>query len=159
MLKKSYRDAAHHIDDQNNDAGNGIAAHKFGRTVHRTIKIGLTADVGAPRARFGFGDESGVQIGVNRELLAGHRVQREPRRDLGNASGAFSDHDEINDDQNQEHHQADGVIAAHQKIAEGFDHLARCPRAGVALQQHNARRRDIQRQAQQRGQQQHRGEH
>ncbi len=58
-----------------------------------------------------------------------------------------------------EHHDADGVVAADQEMTERFDHLARRIRTGVPLQQHHARRGDVERQAQQRGDQQHGREH
>ncbi len=65
-------------------------------------------------------------------------------------------HHILDGDQDQENHHADDVIAAHHEIAEGFDHLARRARAGIALNQDQARGRDVQRQAEQ-GQQQQRG--
>ena len=84
-------------------------------------------------ARFGLGDEAGVEVGVDGELLAGHRVEREARGDFGDASRAVGDDDELDDDQDREDHDADRVVAADDDVAERFDHLSR-----VAVQQDRA---------------------
>jgi hypothetical protein len=52
----------------------------------------------------------------------------------------------------------DRVVATDQEVTEGLDHLAGRIRAGVPLQQHHPRRRDVERQAQQRRHQQARSE-
>jgi hypothetical protein len=67
--------------------------------------------------------------------------------------------DEVDDRQDREHDHADGVVAADHELAEGFDHAARGVTAGVAVQKDDARRGDVQRQAQQRREQQDRREH
>jgi hypothetical protein len=80
------------------------------------------------------------------------------RADFGDALRALGDHDEIDHDDDREHDQADGEVAADQEVAERLDHVAGGARAGVALHQHHAGGRDVERQAQQGGDQQHRGE-
>jgi hypothetical protein len=52
--------------------------------------------------------------------------------------------------------QADREVAADQEVAERLDHLARGAGAGVAFEQDDARRGDVEREAQQRRQQDHR---
>ena len=81
---------------------------------------------------FVFVDEAGGKVGVDRHLLAGHGVQREARRDFGDAAGTFSDDDEIDDDQNGENDRADDVAVFDDERAEGFDHVTRCVVAGMA---------------------------
>ena len=66
----------------------------------------------AALARFGFGDQTGVEVGVDGQLFAGHRVQREAGRDFRDAAGAVGDDDELDDDQDREDDQTDGVVAA-----------------------------------------------
>jgi hypothetical protein len=112
----------------------------------------------ARRRLASFVDQAGVQVGVHGHLLAGHGVQREAGRDFGNALGALGNHHEVDDHQNAEHDQTHGKVAADQEVAEGLDHRARGAGAGVALHQHHARRCHVERQAHQRGQQQHRRE-
>ena len=61
--------------------------------------------------------------------------------------------------EDDKHHQADGVVASYEKIAERLDHLAGCVGAVLTLEQNDAGRGHVEGQAQQRGQQQNRGEH
>ena len=64
---------ADHVDDQDQDAGGRIAAHELAGTVHGTVEVGFGAHLGAPHARLVLVDEAGVEIGIDRHLLAGHR--------------------------------------------------------------------------------------
>ena len=66
---------------------------------------------------------AGVQVGVDRQLLTGHRVQGEARGDFGDASGAVGDDDELDDDQDREDDDADGVVAADDDVTERLDDL------------------------------------
>ena len=70
------------------------------------------------RRRRGLGlvDQPGREVGVDRHLLAGHGVQGEPGRDLGDAAGALGDDDEVHDHQDGEDDHADDEVAAHQKL-------------------------------------------
>jgi hypothetical protein len=64
------------------------------------------------------------------------------------------DHDILNGDQHQEDDRADDVIAADYEAAKGTDHFpgGRC--TGIAVEQDQPRRRDVQRQAKERQQEQ-----
>jgi hypothetical protein len=112
----------------------------------------------AASARFVLIDESGVQIRVDRHLLAGHRIQREACADFRDSAGAFGDDHEIDDRQDREYHDADGVVAADHELAEGLDDVSGRTGALVAMKQYHPGRGDVERQAQQGGQQQHRRE-
>jgi hypothetical protein len=109
-------------------------------------------------ARLVLADQAGVEVGVDRHLLARHRVQGEARGDFGDAAGALGDHDEVDEGQDAKHDDTDRVVATDQEVAEGLDHLAGGVRAGVPFKQHDAGRGDVERQAQQRRHQQHRRE-
>src|SRR3546814_15901796 len=74
---------------------------------------------------------------------------------LGDTAGTLGNHHEVDDDQNDEHHDTDGEIAAHQKVAEGFDNLTGGIRTLVPMQQDHPRRCPVKRQAQQGCKQQH----
>ena len=74
------------VDEQDQDAGDGIAAHELAGAVHRAVEVGFGAHLGAARARLILVDEAGVQIGVDRHLLAGHGVQGEARADFRDAA-------------------------------------------------------------------------
>jgi hypothetical protein len=54
----------------------------------------------ATLARLGLVDQTGVQIGVDRHLLARHGIEGKTRRHFGDAGGALGDNNEIDDDQN-----------------------------------------------------------
>ena len=117
------------VDEQDQQAGHRVAAHVLAGAVHRAEELGFLADLGAAALGFLLVDQAGVQVGVDRHLLAGHRVEREARADLGDALGALGDDDEVDDDQDREDDQADREVAADQEVAERLDHLRR-PRRG-----------------------------
>ncbi len=133
--------AAQDVDQRDQNGGDGVAADKFARAVHRPVEIRLLLDLAPAVAGLGFVDHAGVEFGVDRHLLAGHGVQSEAGRHFGDAPGALGDDDEIDQDQNQKDDQADDVIAAHDKVAEGFDDMP-----GVTVEQNQAGGGDVERQ-------------
>ena len=142
-------DAADEVDDGDQDAGHRVALDELRGTVHRAVEVGLLGDLGAALARLLVGDLAGVEVGVDRHLLARHGVEGEAGAHLGDAAGAVRDDDELDDDQDQEDHEADDHVAADDEVAERGDHVA-----GVAVEQDQARDRDVDRQAEQRREQQ-----
>ena len=100
------------------DAGDRVALDELRGTVHRAVEVGLAGDLGAARARLLVGDLAGVQVGVDRHLLARHGVEGEARGHLGDAAGAVRDHDELDHDQDQEDDEADDDVAADDEVAE-----------------------------------------
>ena len=102
-------------------------------------------------ARLGFGNEPRVEVGVDRKLFAGHRIQRETRGDFGDAPGAVRDYDEMDDDQDKEDHKADGVVALNHDLPEEVDHFT-----GIAVRENLARGGDVQREPEERDDQQQR---
>ena len=82
MLNHADDQAANDIDRKNHNAGNGVAFYEFRRTVHRTIEIGLAGNVFATFACDIGSDDSGIEIGVDCHLFAGHGVKREARGDF-----------------------------------------------------------------------------
>jgi hypothetical protein len=94
------------------------------------------------------GDEPGVQVGVDRHLLARHRVEREPGPDFGDALGALRDDDELDDGEDEEDHGADHERPADRDLAERLDDLP-----GVRLAEDEARRGDVQAEPEERGHQ------
>jgi hypothetical protein len=148
-LHDADHDAADQVDAGDQDAGHGVALDELRGAVHRAVEVGLLGDLRAALARLLVGDLAGVEVGVDRHLLAGHGVEREARAHLGHAAGAVGDHHELDDDQDQEDHEADDHVAADDELAERGDHVPR-----VALEQDQARDRDVDREPQQRGEQQ-----
>ena len=156
VLRDADDEAADEVDGEDQQTGHCVAAHVLAGAVHGAEELRLFADFGAAPLGFLLVDQSGIQVGVDRHLLARHRVEREARADLGNALGAFRDDDEVDDDEDREHDQSDREVAADEEVAERLDHRAGRARAGVAVHQHDARRCDVQRQSQQGRDQQHR---
>ncbi|MDT4836844.1 hypothetical protein FQZ97_705580 [compost metagenome] len=157
VLHHADDQAADDVDEQDDDAGDGVAAHELGSTIHGAEELGLFAHFEAAALGFLFVDQARAQVGVDRHLLAGHGIQGEARRDLGDALRALGDHHEVDHDQDREDDETDRKVATDQEVAEGFDHGTGRARAGVAFEQHDAGGRHVERQAQQRGEQQHRG--
>jgi len=158
MLHGADQDAAEHIDEHDQDAGDGVAAHEFARAVHRAVEIGFLAHLLAAHDRLGLRDDAGVQVGVDRHLPAGHRVQGKACAHLRDAARALGDHDEVDDHEHREHHHAHGVVAADHELTEGGDHVAGGVRAGVAPDEDDASGGDVQTEPQERRTQQHGGE-
>ena len=154
VAERADRQPADDVDQQNQNAGGRIAAHELAGTVHRAVEVGLGAHLGAALPRLVLIDQAGIQIGVDRHLLARHRIEGKARADLGDAAGALGDDHEVDDGQNREHDDADRVVAADDELAEGLDDVPGGAGALMAVQQHHTRRGDVQRQAQQRREQQ-----
>ena len=150
---------AQQVDHQNQDARHGVALDELAGAVHRAVEIGLDPHFLTLGLGLVAGQQSGVQVGVDGHLLAGHRIQGEARRHLGDAPGALGDDREIDDGENHEHHETHRVIAADHEAAECFDHLAGRVAALVAVEQHHAGRGHVQGQPEQGGDQQHGGKH
>ena len=158
MLEDADQHAADQVDEENQQAGNGVAADELAGAVHGAVEVRFHADLGAPGDGLLLGDDAGVQVRVDGHLLAGHGIQGEPRADFRDAAGALGHHHEVDDDEDREDHDADGVVAADDELAEGLDHLAGGIGAGVAVQQHDPGGGHVQRQPEQGGQQQDGGE-
>ena len=68
-----------------------------------------------------FVDQSGVEVGVDCHLLAGHGVQGEARCDLGRSHRAMADDHVLNRNQCQKKNEAHDIVAADDELAEGLD--------------------------------------
>ncbi len=146
-------EAADQVDQRDDDRRDRVALDELRGTVHRAVEVGLGVHLGAALAGLVLVDEPGVQVGVDGHLLAGHRVEGEPGADLGHAAGTVGDDDELDDQEDREHDQADDERAADHEVAERVDHLA-----GVPVEQHEAGGADVQRQPEERHHQDHGGE-
>ncbi len=135
--------AADDVDQHDQDAGDGVAADELRCTVHRAEKVGFFGNFRAALAGLVLTDQAGVEVGVDRHLLAGHGVQREAGAHFGDAAGTLGDHHEVDDGEDDEHHDADGVVAADEEVAEGLDHLAGGVGAVVAVHQDDAAGGDV----------------
>src|SRR6202034_3032445 len=117
-------DAADDVDEDDEQAGDRVAAHEFRGAVHRAEEAAFVFQRLAAFLGDFLVDQPGGEIGVDRHLFAWHGVEVEARRDFGDASRALGDDDEIHDYQDCEDDNADDEIAAHHDIAERLDDVA-----------------------------------
>ena len=82
VLQHANGDTAEHVDKQNENAGYGVAAHELAGTVHGPVEIGLLRHFLATAQGVVLTDQAGIQVGINRHLLAGHGVQGKARGDF-----------------------------------------------------------------------------
>ena len=105
-----------------------------------------------------FIDDAGVQVGVDRHLLAGHGVESETRRDFSGSHRAVADHDVLDGDESQEQDETDNIVAAHDELSEGLDHAPCCRSAFGAVQKNSPAAGQVEREAEQSHQQEQTGE-
>ena len=124
LLGDADDDAADDVDEDDQQAGDRVAAHEFRGTVHRAEEAAFVLQRLAALLGDLLVDQAGGEIGVDRHLLARHGVEVEARRDFGDAARTLGDDDEVHDHQDREHDDSDHEIAAHHEIAEGLDDVA-----------------------------------
>ena len=134
MLQNADQQAADNVNDHDHQTGDGVTAHELTRTVHRTVEVGFLRHVAAALFGFVFTNQTGVEIGVNRHLFAGHAVEHETRAHFGDTPRTLGDNHKVNQDEDDKDHDTDGEITADQKVAEGFDHPPCRRAAGVTFQ-------------------------
>jgi hypothetical protein len=110
VLEHADDQPANHVDGHDQDAGHGIAAHELGRTVHGAVEVGFLGGFGAAALGFLLVDEAGVEVGIDGHLLAGHGVEGEAGAHFGDPPGTLGDHHEVDQGQDDEHHQAHRVL-------------------------------------------------
>jgi hypothetical protein len=113
----------------------------------------------AARSSLLFIDQPGVQVGVNRHLLAGHRIQCESGCDFRGAHCTVADDHVLDRNQCKKENKAHHIIAAYHELAEGLDDFSRCSRPLTAVQQDPATAGQAQRQTKQGQQEQQTREH
>ncbi len=155
LLRDADDHAADDVDEHDQQAGDGVAAHEFRGAVHGAEEAAFVLQHLAAAARFLLVDHAGRQIGVDRHLLARHGVEVEAGGHFRDAAGALGDDHEVHDHQDREHDDADDEIAAHHEIAEGLDDVAGGVGAFVTARQDQAGGGEVERQPQHGRDQQH----
>ena len=148
LLQNADHHAADDVDQHDQETGDGVAAHEFRSAVHGAEETGLVLQVLAALTRHFLVDETGGEIGIDRHLLAGHGIEVETGRHLGDAARTFGDDDEVHDHQDGEDNNANDEIAAHDKMAERFDDMPGCAASFMAVGEDEPRRGKIERQPQ-----------
>ncbi len=155
VLSDANDDAPDHVDERDQDPGNGIATHEFRGAIHGPEEGAFIFQCLAAGLGLILVDQAGGEIGVDRHLLAGHRVKAEPRRHFGDAARTLGDDDEVHDDQDDEDNHPDHEIPGHHEVPEGFDDMACCALPGMSILEDQPGRGEVQRQTKHRRDQQH----
>ena len=149
VLEHPHDDAPQEVDRGDDHSGHGIALDELRGAVHRAVEVGFAGDLRPSAASLLIGDETGIEVGVDRHLLAGHGVEGEARAHLGDAPSAVGDHHELNHDEDQEDHEAHDHVSADDELSEGLHDAS-----GVARRQDQPGDRHVDRESEHRGQQQ-----
>src|ERR1700683_4210614 len=149
MLNDADEEPGDQVDRHDHDRGDRVAAHKLADTIHRGVEIRLAPEVAAAAARLFLADTAGVEVRVDRHLLARHRIERETRRDFRDPARALGHHREIDDRDDDEDYDSDRIVVADDDASEGFDYGARSVGAEVAVEQYESGRGDIERESKQ----------
>jgi hypothetical protein len=149
---------AHDVDGGDGEAGHRVAADELGGAVHGAEELGLALQGRAAGLRLAVVDDAGGQVGVDRHLLAGHRVESEASRHLGDAPGALGDDREVHHQQDEEDDEPDHQAAAHREASEGLDEVAGRARTLAAVEQDEPGGGDVEREPEEGGDEQQRRE-
>ena len=156
-LEDSDEEAGKNVDAGDQDSGDGIALVEAGGAIHGAVEFRFAGRLFAAGARLVLVDESGIEVGVDRHLLAGKSVEGEAGGDFGGAHGAVADDDVLDGDEGDEENESDNVVAAHDKLSKCLDHTSGGPDAFVAVEKNAAAGGQIERQAKQGEQKQQAG--
>ena len=121
-VDESDGDAAHQVDNRDDDGHSGVALDDFGGAVHSAVKIGLLLNLLPAHPCLLLVNKAGGQIGVNGHLLTGHGVQGKPSGHLGHAFSALGDDDKLHQHDDEEDDEAYHKIAARNQLAKVLNH-------------------------------------
>ena len=96
VLSHADNQATDHVNHHDHNPGDGITTDKLTGPVHRTVEIGLLGHFCTAAFGFFIIDDPGVQIRINRHLLARHTIEHEARTDFGDTSRTFGDNHKVN---------------------------------------------------------------
>src|SRR3954471_535501 len=111
MLDSTDDDAANEIDGDDDQTRDRITLDELHGAVHRSIELALALQPAPPAPGLDLVDVTVAKVGVDAHLLARQRIEREPRGNFGNAFRPFGDHDELDDRDDQEHHEPNDDVA------------------------------------------------
>ena len=151
-LPHADRDPPHDVHDSDHDPCNGVALYELECAVHRAVERTLARELSTPPSGLGSIDRPGAHFGIDRQLLAGQSIEREPCGDFGHAFSTAGDHQVLHQRDDAEHHRAHHVVPVNHERPKGTDHRPR-----VAVSENQACRRDFEREPKEGGEQQDRG--
>src|SRR5215472_12048442 len=95
MLERPDRKPPEQIDENDNEASDGVALYKLRRSVYRAVKMAFPFKSVAQPTRLGLVDITVAQIAVDAHLLTRQRIQAEPSRDFSDALRALRDNHKL----------------------------------------------------------------
>ena len=144
VLCHADRQTTDHINQQNQQTGDRIAGDEFRCTVHRTEEVRFLRDLVATGFGLFLSDGAGVQVGVNRHLLARHRIQSKTCIHFRHPTCTFGHDEEIHNHQDDENNQSHQVVTGDHKFAKGRYHRASRMFTFVAIDQNHPGRGHVQ---------------
>ena len=157
-MEDSDKEAGKDVDAGDEDGGDGVALVKAGGAVHGAVEFRFAGSLFAAGASLMFVDESGIEVGVDRHLLAGESVKSKAGGDFGGAHSAVTDDDVLDGDKGDEENESDNVVAANDELPESLDDASGGPGAFVAVEKNAAAGGQVERQAEQGEQEEQAGE-
>ena len=116
-------DTANQVDQRQDDGHGGIALDDLGSTIHGAVEVRLALNLLAAHPCLLVVDHPGVQVGVNRHLLAGHGVQRKTRRHFRDTLRTLGNDDQLHQYDDDEDNKPNDYIARRNQLTESSDHL------------------------------------
>src|SRR5262249_29864229 len=115
-LKDADQESGDDVDAGDQYRGKGVALVEAGGAVHGAIELGFLGDLLAPCTRLVFVNQPGIQVGIDRHLLAGHGIEGESCGNFRGTDSAVTDDDVLNGDEGKKQNKADDIVAANDKL-------------------------------------------
>ena len=125
MIDHAQEQAAADIDQQDDDAGDGIAANEPARPIHGPEEVRLAINLIAAPVGLVLVDQAGMQVGIDGHLPPRQPIEREPRGHFADAGRPLGDHHKLDHDQDREQDHADDHLVAGHERAKRPDHAPR----------------------------------
>src|SRR6266853_4827504 len=101
-LEDSDKEAGKDVDGGNKNGGDRVALIEAGGAVHGAVELRFAGNLFAAGASLMLVDESGIQVVINRHLLAGQSVEGKAGRNFGGTHRAVTDDDVLDGDEGEE---------------------------------------------------------
>ena len=111
------------IDERDRQSGDRVASDELAGPVHGAVEVRLSRDLLPSPPRLDIVDQPRVEVRVDAHLFPRHGVQREASGHLCDPRRALGDDHELDDDQDNEHHEPDDVVPLDHECAERGDDL------------------------------------
>ena len=153
VLHDAHDRAADDVDGGDDHPRDAVAFYELHRAVHGPVHFAFHLHgVAAPLCFFHV-DDARTQVRVDRHLFPGHRIERETRAHFRHALRSLGDDEKLHDREDEKDDRAHDEIAPRGEFAEGVNDFTR-----VGLQKNEARRRDVEPDAKERREKEHRRE-